>query len=219
VRPSTPATLLTALLALTGCQHDVVTPFPAGLEPLATCTPGLPAARADGSVDESFNSDASDGDDGIWAHLCGYVDADVDSVWGALQDVDVVTDRRKVSSWELVSQGADPPYDVVFTLHDRVEDIMTVEYDLQWREGVWEEQDGVPSSVAVRWQKTDGTSFINVLEGSILVQQDDSGAVSMEVVEHLDAPFYQADAVQTYLQDLHGSVVAWVHGEPLPTYD
>ena len=216
---TSPALPLTGVLALAGCQHDVITPFPTGLEPLETCSPGLPAARSDGTVPEDFNSASGQGDAWIWAHLCGYVHGDVDMTWQALQDADVITDRRKVSQWDVTAWGDEPDYDVSFTVHDWVEDIITVEYDLSWREGIWLEQDGVPRSVAIRWQKTEGTSFISLLEGSILVQTVDDGVVSVQVVEHLDAPQYQPDAVETYEQDLYASVVAWVHGDPLPVYD
>lgn len=207
------------LPTLIGCQKSVSTPFPAGLEPLEDCSAGLPAAGASGDLPEDAQVAAGDDDDWMYVHLCGYVLTDADAVWDALQDADVITDRRRISDYQVTAQDIEPDYDVSFRIHHVVEDLITVEYDIDWRQGVWqEEHDGV-SSVAARFQKTEGSSFIELIEGSILVETVDQDAVSLELVIHHQSLGYDLEDLQLRAMDFYGSLVAAAHGDSLPVYD
>ena len=210
--------MLSLLLMLPDCLRDEVTPFPAGLEPIESCSAGFPESRDGDPSPESISTNSGERDDFKWASGCGFIDADVQTVWAALQDPDVVTDRRRVTSWELTEDGHEPDYDVSFRVHNVVEDILTVDYDIDWRQGVWEGEAEDPHSVVARWQKTDGVAIIELLEGSIVLEAQDDGSCSLDVVEHLDAPGYSGDELEQYLQDLHASIVASVDGQPLPDW-
>jgi len=211
-----PLLLLPGLL--TGCQRSVLTPFPAGLEPLEDCSAGLPPASSDGSLPEAAQIVGGQGDEWLYAHLCGYIHADASAVWMALQDPDVVTDRRRVTSYQETEQGVEPDYQVSFRIHNIVQDLLTVEYDIDWREGVWEEDQDGPLSVAVRFQKTAGSSLIELIEGSVLVETVQPGTVSFALVSHHRSLQYTVDDLELKSSDLYDSVVAFAHGEPLPTW-
>lgn len=215
--------LLSALLPLAfsiGCLREESTPFPDGLEPLEDCSPGFPGGED--NTPESINTAGGEDEenDWYWGHACGYVHADVDQVWAALQDADVVVDRRRVSEWEVTETDREPDYDVSFRVHNLVEDLLTVEYDIDWRQGIWEQDDdGVVESVAIRWQKTEGVAIIEVIQGSIVIQQVDEGVTSIEIVEHVKAPQFSGDEVEQFTIDLYGSMLAWLDGDPLPVYE
>ena len=201
-------------LLLVACQKSVVTPFPAGLEPLATCSAGFPEP-----ADESAKATAGEGEDYIYAHVCGYVEAKLEAVWAAIQDVDVITDRRRIEDYQLTEQGFDPDYDVSFRVFYHVEDFITVEYEVEWRQGVWEVQDEAPKSVVDRYQKVEGSSFIERMEGSIVLDEEEPGLVRFELINQHKSLGYTTDELLLKSTDLYDSVVAFAHGEPLPTYE
>ncbi len=215
-----PLALAAAALSLgSGCLRDVVTPFPAGLEPLESCSATPLSATGGDDTPQGFSTNSGEDDAWKWATGCGYLDADVSTVWLALQDADVVTDRRKVTEWSVTEDGHEPEYDVSFRVHLVIDDIITVEYDNDWRQGVWEGTIDDPISVAGRFQKTDGLALIELLEGSMLLESTDDGGTAIDLVEHLDAPGYTAEELAVYLDDVYRSVLARVNDEPLPTYD
>ncbi|MCB9777467.1 MAG: hypothetical protein H6742_02760 [Alphaproteobacteria bacterium] len=214
------AGLLLPLPLAIACLKDESTPFPDGLEPLEDCSPGFPGGED--STPEQINSAGGEDEDNdwYWGHSCGYIHADVDQVWDALQDADVIVDRRRVSEWSVTETDREPEYDVSFRVHNLVEDLLTVEYDIDWRQGIWEQSDdGVVESVAIRWQKTEGVAIIEVIEGSMVIQQVDDGVTSIEIVEHVKAPQFSGDEVEQFTIDLYDSALAWIDGKSLPVYD
>src|SRR5690606_15028493 len=96
-------------------------------------------------------------------HARGYVHAPLAETRAALEDPEVGVDRREVSEWG-VELGVEPEYEVSYVVHTIVHDIVTVEYALTWRHGSAGE-----AAAAVRWQKTEGSSLIQRLEGSIVL--------------------------------------------------
>ena len=205
------------LLSVLACQKSVVPPFPAGLEPLADCSAGLPGA--DGQTPEEARSVSGEGEEHLYAHVCGYVHAPVETVWEAIQDPDVVSDRRRIAEYALVESDIDPDYDVSFLLHYLVEDIITVEYDVEWRQGVWEADDEDRLSVAARFQKVEGSSLIELIEGSVVLAEAEAEVTRFELISHHKSIGYTADELELKATDLYDSVVAFSHGEPLPTYE
>ena len=110
-------------------------------------------------------------------------------------------------------------YDVSFELANTSYDIVTVEFDIDWREGVVDGTVDAPTTVGLRWQKVAGTDLIKLLEGSAVLESVDDGATSVSFIEHLDTVGSDATDVEAYLTDLFASVLATSHGEALPTYD
>jgi hypothetical protein len=202
------------IFALSACQHDVETVFPAGLEPLADATAAWPTGTDAAPYPEEVSVDSGDDDAFAWATARGYVDRPLADVFTAVQDPDVGVDRRRVTSWTTDS-GVEPEYEVSFVVHTHVEDIVNVDYDLTWREGHTDDETG---TIAVRWAKTDGSSLVSLLEGSIVLTPVEDEVTGLEFVEHLDAATQGPDVVATYLGDFYASVLAEAHGDPLPEF-
>jgi hypothetical protein len=204
---------MTTLLLAIACSDEPEYIVPEGLEALEDNLATLPA---DGS--ETIDIVSGQADDYAWVHGMGYVHAPIEEVWAAVQDSDVVMDRRAVTSWTRTDDTA-PDYDVSFTMHHVVEDIVTVEYDLEWRQSLLlitpEEGEEI---VACRYEKTGGSELIQLLVGSLLLHRVDDELTSMELVEHMAAPQDPEDRVARYVGDLHTDMVAFVHDEPLPEY-
>ena len=183
------------------------TVFPAGLEPLA---PNAAVSPDDGSesVDVVLGSDESFD----WANARGTIHAPLADVWVALKQPDTTVDRRAVDEWT-TEFDVEPEYDVSYVVHTRVVDLVTIEYDLTWRQGAIDED-----VIAARWQKTDGASIIDLLEGSVVLTAVDEGT-SVEIVEHLQTPADEADRLNSFFTDLWASLVAASHGDPLPDWE
>ena len=96
--------------------------------------------------------------------------------------------------------------------------MITVEYDTTW---VMERQSAGASGttqVAAQWNKTDGTPFIELLAGSMLVTEAAPGVAELEMVSWLEAALRDEKTLESYQRDLHADVVAAVSGERLPSY-
>ncbi|MCK6502328.1 hypothetical protein L6R53_02835 [Myxococcota bacterium] len=214
-----PATL-PAMLSLLACQKSVTTPFPEGLEPLEDCAAGFPAQGDDGVVPVQAQVATGETEDWLYAHVCGYVGAGVEDAWLAIQDADVVTDRRRITEYAVTAQDIEPEYEVSFRIHHLVEDLITVEYDIDWRQGVWEEDDDGVQSVAARFQKTEGSSFIELIEGSLVLEavDDQEDRTAFSLVIHHASLGYKVEELELKATDLYDSVAAVAAGQPLPTY-
>jgi hypothetical protein len=67
-------------------------------------------------------------------------------------------------------------------------------------------------------QKIEGSDFIYLSEGTIQIRAtDDPGATELWFVEHLDAISGSTDQVTGNMHDVHGALVALVHGRPIPS--
>ena len=203
-----------ALLALAACGRNQGIDFPANLGALEANR--APSIEGDGFPEVVVF--ASGKDDGLyWAHGRAYVHGSVDAVFEALQRPRVLLDRREVTSYE-VSWDTEPAYEVSLTLHQLVDDVITVEYDTTW---VMERQSAGASGttqVAAQWNKTDGTPFIELLAGSMLVTEAAPGVAELEMVSWLEAALRDEKTLESYQRDLHADVVAAVSGERLPSY-
>jgi hypothetical protein len=209
---------LPVLLAL-GCAGEEDTPFPDGLSPLEDNLAPAPTGTADDPWPEAVEVVSGTAEDWVYAHARGYVHAPVDAVWAALRDPDVIVDRRRVSAYS-TTEVDDPAYDYAYRVDHTVEDIVTVEYVVEYRHGVWEGSLEAPLSAAFRWQKIEGSSFIELLEGSGLVAAvEDPDAVEVtevQLIEHLGAALTEPEEIALYLQDVFDSAVSVAHGgEPV----
>ena len=78
----------------------------------------------------------------------------------------VVVDRHAITSYT-VTPNVETGYDVSFLTAYTIDNIVTVNYDLTWREGVVAGSEADPSQVSVVYQKTSGSSFVSLMDGSI----------------------------------------------------
>jgi hypothetical protein len=198
---------LAVLTALVGCQDNITTPFPPGLEPFED---NLVDARPDGPFDEGLRTKTSD-TDYIHVYGRGFVQAPFDTVWAAARapapNIAVCS-----TSDQTVTENDEPEYDYSFLVHYFVDDIVNVEWDDQWRFGLVETGLGM-----IKHQKVMGSDFITLSEGSIQVLATSQPDVTELVfVEHLDAVQASSGDVLKGVQHNYDSLVAVAHGNAIP---
>ena len=204
--------MLWLFIACAGTKSE--TPFPDGLEPLEELMVELPPPTSEDRVAWA----SGDEGDYAWVHLRGLLSTDIDGAWSALRQPEVFIDMRKIADYT-IEEVEDPAYDYVYNVHNVVHDIVTVEFDVQWRHG-GERIDDQLSRVGVRWQKVAGTDFIAALQGSVqILPVEGSELVEVQVIEHLTATLDQEDNAIQYVTDLYERWNAVVNGDPLPTYE
>jgi hypothetical protein len=161
----------------------------------------------------------SGGDSDLWwADARGYVQAPIGDVWAAALDPEVGVDRREVDEWSYEDQP-DDGLDAVYLVHITVHDVITVNYDLLWKHEVQEGTADDPTKVVAVWSKVDGTSFIDILQGSLVLRAVDGQDVTqVELEEELKAALRDDATLVAYLQDFFDSLVAASHGRPLPEW-
>ena len=201
----------TVVLVLAACQDNVATPFPPGLEPLD-----------DNRVDDELGTwnealrHTTLSVDPINVHGRGYVFAEPGALWALTQQPTAMVARCSTNEQQ-VTEANDPGYAYSFLVHYIVRDILTVEWDDQWRYGVIEGTAEAPLLGMIRHQKTQGSDFITVSEGTIQVlATEDPGISELAFVEHLEAVSGGADDVLAGMQDNYDRLVALVHGAPIP---
>ncbi len=207
---------LAVATALCGCWGNKEMEFPPGLEPLETNRAPWPEGTDSDPYPEELEVVGGE-EDWIWGHSRGYVHASLATTWEAMRDLEVDVDRRRVDeySWDWdVPQG----YDYTYRIHLLVDDIVTVEWDVDWNHGVVTGTLDEPEAVAVRFFKSDGTSFIDMLAGSIAAYKLEDEVTAIEMIEQLDAAATSVEDVTQFLEDFYVDVVAYSHGEPLPEY-
>ncbi|MFO0725125.1 MAG: hypothetical protein U1E65_15195 [Myxococcota bacterium] len=200
-----------------GCG-DKIDVFPPGLEPIEQNRADFPPASDGDRYPEMLSFASGEGHDVAWAHSKGYIHAPLSMVWSAFQEPVVVVDRRKVAEWT-ITDNVETGFDRSFLVHNIVHNVITVSFDVTWRESATVGTTEAPRTVAIRFQKTFGTVFIDILRGSVVLRQgDDPSVTEIEEIEQIAAAQGGVDNIQSYLTDLYQSVTARVHGQALPTY-
>jgi hypothetical protein len=206
------ALLAGAALALAGCQDDVSTPFPPGLEPFADddVPGGLPAPEG-----EQLQTSASSGGM-IRAYGRGLVLAPPSALWTASKVPEAMVARCQTTRRTFMLDN-EPEHELSFLVHYVVDDILTVEWDDQWRGDVVTGASDAPELAMVKHQKIQGSDFITLSEGSIEVRATDDPAVTeLWFVEHLDAISGSSDDVVSGMRDNYDALVALAHDLPIP---
>jgi hypothetical protein len=194
-------------LLLAACQDDVETPFPAGLEPFED---NKVAAQPDGPFVEELRIESSQ-TDLIRVYARGFVLVPFETMWETAKLPAPNVSECKTSD-HVITEGNEPQYEASFLIHYIVNDIVTVEWDDQWRLGRVTDDLGM-----IKHQKTQGSDFISLSEGSIQVlATSDPDITELSFVEHLDAiSASQADVVEG-VQHNYDALVATAHGNPIP---
>ena len=205
------------MLATAGCAGKADNRFPHGLARLDEDNlANFPVGDGSDPYPEILETVTGEASSHEYVHGKGYVRAGITETWTALQEPAVSADRRAVTDWN-VTHDVENGYDVSYRIHNTVEDVITVEFDITWRHGATVGPVDQPDEVIINYAKTDGTSFIQILRGSIVLYEVDDGVTAVEIIEHLEAPSGIGPAVQ-YVRDVHSETVLMVRGEPLPTY-
>lgn len=197
------------LLLASGCWGNEATSFPPGLEPLEENPLEVPA--------EGWITEGVDGPRYETVYARGIFDAPIGEVWGAFRDPIVGTDQRGADEWSVEALD-DPEYDVSFVVRSVAYEIITVEWWTTWRHGVVEGTREEPELVAIRWQKTDGSTILRLIEGSLVLRPAGEGT-EIDLVYHVDAVGAGLDDYLLYVEDTLTDARAVLNGEPVPSYD
>ncbi|MDO9018170.1 MAG: hypothetical protein Q8S73_23255 [Deltaproteobacteria bacterium] len=209
------ALVFTGLTA--GCGSDEATAFPPGLQPFEAVTVPLPAATASDPHPEVFVTRFGEGADYEWAQGRGYIHAPLARVYEAMRDPEVTTDRRRVTEFSS-TPNTEPEYPFSYRVHYIVRDLVTIEFDMSWRLGPIEGSEAAPTAVSGVYQKTFGSSFIDVLRGDVVARQVDANTTDIEMVRHIRSAGAGGPEAEQYLRDKYNSILARVRGQPLPRY-
>ena len=195
---------------LAGCQHNVKTPFPPGLEPLEDNVAPYPADMSSETLSTvTMDTNYS------YVYGRGYVQIDPATVWVAAQAPDPNVAICSTSS-HTVDLANEPQYEYSFLVHYTVNNIVTVQWDDQWRFGIIDGTDAAPTFAMIKHQKTQGSSFITLSEGTIQVlATSDPNVTELDFVEHLDATQASSSDVLKGVQHNYASLVSVSHGGPV----
>jgi hypothetical protein len=203
-----------AILALPACFGNEATNFPPGIRTLEANTISDPAGTPGDPFPEALSLQA--GSTSTWdlVHARGFVHAPLGVVWSAFQDPDVVVDRRNITSYT-ATKNVESGYDVSFQTHYVIKRIITLEFDLTWRQSAISHP---PMEVAIAYQKTEGSTLVDLMEGAIILSTRTSTLTELSIVQHLKATATSPADIESWTRDMFASVVARAHGEPLPRY-
>jgi len=199
-------------LAIAACQDSVSTPFPPGLEPFTD--DDVPAGLAAPGGEQLATSSSSDGT--IRAYGRGVVLAPPSVLWTAAKVPEAMVARCQTTRRSFTLDD-EPQHELSFLVHYVVEDILTIEWDDQWRGDVVTGTGDAPELAIVKHQKVQGSDFITLSEGSIEIRATEDPAVTeLWFVEHLDAVSGSASDVIGGMRDNYDALVALAHAQPIP---
>ena len=204
-------------ISASGCFGNEVTEFPPGLEPLEENTAPIPEAVDGDPYPEVFSLVRGNTPEYDWVHGRGFVKEPVDVVYDILTTPDVAVDERAVSRWS-VMLDTEPEYERSFLLHNEVDNVITVTFDVNWRFGTVEYENEEPSLISGTFQKTYGTTFISLMRGSILLRRVDDTTSEVEFIEQINAATGGGDEIEAFIRDYSAEIILVSNGEPLPTY-
>jgi hypothetical protein len=206
-----------AMLALgVGCNSNEASAFPAGLAVVGENSVPLPEGTAEDAYPETLNQQRGDGSPN-WSNARAYVQAPIDEVWDALKMPEVLVDRREAARYS-VEWNVEPEYPVSFVNHIEVDDIITIKYKQTWRQGSSQNSTGGTVGVIATYQKTWGTTYIRQMYGSIELIPVTDDVTEISFVQRMSATQTTSEEIASWQRDMYASIVAVVHGRPLPTY-
>ncbi len=196
------------------CSSDVATEFPPGLAPIEDVGTAAPIGTAMDPHPETLALDKGLDDDSNWVHAVGYVHANVKDVYAALAMPDVVADRHNVSSYSVATNVES--YDVSFRLHYKINNVITVEFEVTFREGRVTGTADAPTAVSLVYERTFGSNLVKMMRGSIEVNAVDDHTSELRFAQRMVATQTNEDNIAKWTQSIFASVLAKVHGQPLP---
>lgn len=194
-----------------GCQDNVTTPFPEGLEPLEDNPVDLTTELGDETL-----LTASTGGDEVKVYGRGYVDIAPAQLWGLSKNPPAMAAVCSTDQ-QAYTEDDEPAYEYSFLVHYTVHNVVTVEWDDAWRYGVIEgNQDAVKLGM-IKHQKVQGSDFITTSEGTVQILATPDPEVSeLAFVEHLEAISGGVGDVKAGMQHNYDALVALAHGQALP---
>ncbi len=194
---------------LFGCfSEDLAeTAFPSILEPLEDIRVGLPEGA---DYPEEVVILSEDTEEYAWVHARGYLHLSLEQAWRALRDDSVYVNHRTVDSYTVTEVDSDE-YDYIFLVENEVNDLVPVQFINEWRHVGNLNDKGETSDVVVRWQKIEGTDFIQLMEGSVklLPVEGEEQIVEFQIIEHLKATLDQEQNAVDYVIDFADRLQEW----------
>ncbi len=205
--------LLASAMFAVACQHDVKSAFPPGLTPLEEDT--IPA-QASGPYGEMLQTEAHDAAY-VRVYGRGYVLAPPATVWQMVKNPQAVI-AVCTTDHQTVTPEDDPQYEFSFLVDYVVNNVVTVEWHDEWRFGTIDGTPDAPELAMMKHQKTDGSSYISLSEGTIELSPapGDPDVTDLAFVEHLDAISGGDSDVIKAMQHQFASMVAVTHGTAIP---
>lgn len=215
-----PVSLALPLALVPGCWGNETTPFPPGLEPAAAVNEAsFPVGDASDPYPERLDVVLTYAEDAPGrppsVHGKGYVHAPLTAVWMALRNPDVSADRRSFASYT-VAQDVEPEYDFSYRIDAVINNIITFGYATTFRHGVVEGTVDAPTTIAEVWRKTDGSTIIADLHGSVIARVVTADVTSLEMIQYSRTAMSNHADNEAYLREVFTAVVALSHGRPLP---
>ena len=157
-----------------------------------------------------------DGEDGyLWLHGRGRLPGNVVALWRGLQVPERVVATCRINRYQF-NPIADEQYDFSFSSDNEVDNVVTVDWQETWRFGTLRD-DATGSLRRIRYQKTEGSSFISLIEGQIDISTDAaSNDIDVQLIEHLDAIGGGVSDMQKSMQRRFDIMVAVAQGAPVP---
>ncbi len=197
-------------------QETVNKEFPTTLEPLEEMRVGLPEGD---NYPEEIEIFSEDGEAYAWVHARGYLHLSLEDAWTALRNDLVYVNQRTVAEYTVTEVDSDT-YDYIFVVDNSVDDIVPVEFTNEWRHVGNLDEKGDVSGVVVRWQKIEGTDFIQLMEGSveIIPVDGENEVVEIRIIEHLKATLDQEANAVGFVTDMAERWRLVGGGQPIPEY-
>lgn len=181
---------LASCFLLPGNRTDVF-PLEVGFQPLEDATDApLPAMNADGTYPQALGTVTEPAADGHFAaHGRGYLLYPLAKVYQAMHDPQA--GRLHTTGSASVTDPWNEPFPISYAWH--YEDsvlggMVTVQYDVVYRGGVFEGTEAAPTKVGTRYQKTSGVEAIYVLTGStVALPTPDPNVTEVDIVAWLRA--------------------------------
>ena len=198
-----------SIFVFSACNTETKLEFPEGLAPLQEMQVELPIGSSTEPYPQEINLISETTEEYTWVQARGYLHQDLLSGWTKIRDPEVYVDINEVTTYTVDEVSSDL-YDYVFVVHNEVEDIITVNFDTEWRHGALSGDISDPQGVAIRWQKTEGTNHISLLEGSLqfFPVEDDAGETVENIIEvqfvyHLAATLEQEESAVQFVTDVY----------------
>ena len=113
-------------------------------------------------------------------------------------------------------QNVEPEYDFSYAVVATINNVITFSYTTTFRHGVVEGTVEAPQVIAEVWSKTEGSSIISELRGSIIARAVTPEVTSLEMVQFSRTPMSNHADNEAYLRQVYTDVLALSHGLPLP---
>jgi hypothetical protein len=152
----------------------------------------------------------------IRAYGRGLVLAPPDALWRAAKVPEAMVARCRTTERSFIRDN-EPQHELSFLVHYVVDDILTVEWDDQWRGDVVIGTADAPRLAMVKHQKVQGSDFIYLSEGTIQIQATgDPGVTELWFVEHLRAISGSTNEVVGGMRANYDALVELAHGRAIP---